>query len=352
MALYGLLAHRELILCVNTYTPLLLFHFQVIWKSLFGRTSQEHGTLGYFKSVLNRTPVKKDPKKNVDACLDLLLSVVKGHFLASACTYLGIKKLNSPLQLPLGVRRGSSDQQYTFVKSIANHVVNTCTLFDGALTGEEVADIDDSVYNYARTLCHYRSLVKEFIDEWHEGDGGHVTRCWRLLLPHFLVANNRKYALESLHLQMQIKAILSPHLAQHIIWDRFINTRGGIGKNVPCDLHNEHIKRLVKHIISCMRENMTEEALKRAARSVSTLETLCCQFDKCSGVPSRTHSDLTLNDTQDVDKVMTTVMNRQLLSYVPGRKHPSYSRLSSNHLQFWDMRRAQENGLKRKKLTS
>ena len=72
----------------------------------------------------------------------------------------------------------------------------------------------------------------EFIDAWHEGDGGRVTRCWCFLLPHFLVANNRKYALESLRLQMQIKAILSPHLAQHI-WDRFINTRGGIGKTYP-----------------------------------------------------------------------------------------------------------------------
>ena len=141
---------------------------------------------------------------------------------------------------------------------------------------------------------------------------------------------------------MKIKAILSPHLAQHIIWDRFINTRGGIGKNVPCDLHNEHIKRLVKHIISCMRENMTEEALKRAARSVSTLETLCCQFDKCSGVPSRTHSHLSLNNTQDVDKVRTTVMNRQLLSYVPGCKHPSYSCLSSHPSWSWDMKSTRE----------
>ena len=278
----------------------------------------------------------------MDACFDLLLSVVKGHFLASACTYLGIKKLNSPLQLPLGVRRGSSDQQYTFVKSIANHVVNTCTLFDGALTGEEVADIDDSVYNYARTLCHYGSLVMEFIDAWHEGDGWRVTRCWHLLLPHFLVANIHKYALESLFLQMQIKAILSPHIAQHIIWDCFINTRGGIGKNVPCELHNEHINWLVKHIISCMEGNTTEEALKLAARSVSTLETLCCQFDKCSLVPSRTHSHLTLNDTRDVDEVSTTMMNRQLLSYVPGRKHPSYPCLSSNPLQSWDMKNTRE----------
>ena len=57
---------------------------------------------------------------------------------------------------------------------------------------------------------------------------------------------------------------------------------------------------------------MTEEALQRAARSVSTLESLCLQFDKCSGVPARTHSHSTLSDIQDVDKVRTTVVNRHL----------------------------------------
>ena len=278
----------------------------------------------------------------MDACLDFLFSVVKGHFLASACTYLGIEKLSSPLKLPVDVRKGNAEQQYAFVKSIANHVVNTCTLIDGALTGEKVADSGDGVYNYARTLCHYGSLVMEFIDTWHEGDGERAVRCWQLLLPHFLVANNRKYALESLRLQMQVKAILSPHLAQHIMWDRFINTRGGTGRNIPCDLHNEHVNRLIKYTITCMGGNMTEEALQRAARSVSTLESLCLQFDKCSGVPARTHSHSTLSDIQDVDKVRTTVVNRQLLSIVPGRKHRSYSRIKSNPLSSWDMRNTME----------
>ena len=91
-----------------------------------------------------------------------------------------------------------------------------------------------------------------------------------------------------------------------------------------------------------MGGNMTEEALQRAARSVSTLESLCLQFDKCSGVPARTHSHSTLSDIQDVDKVRTTVVNRQLLSIVPGRKHRSYSRIKSNPLSSWDMRNTME----------
>ena len=57
---------------------------------LFGNTSRDHGTLGYFKSLLNRTPVKNDPKKDVNATLDFNLTIVRGHLLAVACKVLGV----------------------------------------------------------------------------------------------------------------------------------------------------------------------------------------------------------------------------------------------------------------------
>ena len=81
------------------------------------------------------------------------------------------------------------------------------------------------------------------------------------------MATCHKYVLEALRLQAQVKALLSPHLAHHIVWDHYINTRGGIGRNIPYDLHNEHVNKLIKHIIANMGANLTEEALTRAARS-------------------------------------------------------------------------------------
>lgn len=84
----------------------------------------------------------------------------------------------------------------------------------------------------------------------------------------FIVDKRRKYALEALRLQMQVSAVLSPHLAMHIKWDRFINTRGGMGRNIPCDMFNEHINKLLKHVIASMGGNLTDEALRRAACSV------------------------------------------------------------------------------------
>lgn len=314
----------------------------MIWKYLYGQTSRDHGSLGYFKSLLNRAPVKKDPKKAVDPCLDFLLTTVKGHLLGAACDYLGVPTLDSPIQLPPGIHKRSTTQQYTYLESVAKHVVENFTLVGSAFTGETVRETGDGVHNYARVLCHYGSLVMEFLDGWREGDGERVYRCWKLFLPHFLAANRRKYALEALRLQMQVQAVTSPHLAHHILWDRFVNTRGGIGRNIPCDLHNEHVNKLVKQIITNMGANLTDEALQRAARSVSTLESLCERFDRSSRVPVITHSHSTRTDAQDVGKVVHAVLSKQLLSIVQGRKHSSYPKISSNPLKNWDLSKARQ----------
>ena len=116
-------------------------------------------------------------------------------------------------------------------------------------------------------LCHYGALVTEFKDAWHFGDGECEYQCWCVLQPHFKASGQTKYSLEALRLQFQVKSSLSPSLSCQIVWDRFVNSHGGIGRNIPCDLYNEHIVKLIKDIIANMGPNLTEKALQRAARS-------------------------------------------------------------------------------------
>ena len=107
---------------------------QVIWKRLYNQTSaRDHGTLGFFRSKLNRITVTKDVKKDVNATLDFLLTVIKGHLLAIACEILGITKLDSHVPLPPIVKHGQPCDQYAYVRSIASQVVERCTLIEEAL---------------------------------------------------------------------------------------------------------------------------------------------------------------------------------------------------------------------------
>ena len=57
---------------------------------------------------------------------------------------------------------------------------------------------------------------------------------------HFHAAQCTKYAFEQLHLNLQL-ALLPPPLAHQLKWNHFVNTHGGCGHNIPCDLHNEHV---------------------------------------------------------------------------------------------------------------
>ena len=225
------------------------------------------------------------------------------------------------------------------MRDLAAQVVEECTLID--ICGD-VTETDDHVYNYARVLCHYGALMLEFRDACAEGDGERVYRCWRLFLPHFKASGRSKYSLEALRLQLQVKALLSPQLAHQVQWNRFVNTRGGLGNNIQMDLHNEHIVKLVKKIIRCMGPNLTEKALQRAARSVSTLQAVCEQYDKESAVPTITTAHSTLSLAADISKIVRAVLSNDLLHIIPGRSHSMFKKMRVNPLWNWDQEKTAE----------
>ena len=283
-----------------------------------------------------------DPKKDVNACIDFISTVVKGHFLACACDLFGVTSLTEQLILPPRIHQASNAEKLTFINSISKMVVERCSLITGSFTNETVADKDDGIYNYARVLCHYGSLVLEMRDGWHEGDGERVLRCWKLLLPHFKVAGCTKYSLEALKLQIHSGIEYSPNLAHQVTWNRFVNVRGGAGNNIPCDLFNEHVNKLLKHIIRNMGSNLTESALQRAARSVTTLHQICETFDVQSGVPCTMTAHSTRSDKDDVKKVVNTVVKNKLLVEMGGREHRSFRGMKLNPLHKWDVKKTEK----------
>ena len=110
---------------------------------------------------------------------------------------IGCERLDAAIPLPDNFKKSTPEEQLRFIKDIAHQVVEKMTLVEPAFLGAECDTSDDSVYNYARVLCHFGSLVMEFRDGWAEGDGDRVFRCWRLFMPHFKMAGSTKYSLEA-----------------------------------------------------------------------------------------------------------------------------------------------------------
>ena len=271
----------------------------------------------------------------MNACTDALFTVLKGHYVACACSHLGITSpSDTPKKFPL---LKSKEEKMKFVARLSRQVVNECSIIGDALLKKPVAETKDAVYNYAHVFCHFASLSLEFKDAWCEGDGDRIVRCWKVFLLHFRASGQTKYSWEALRMQFQL-ATLPPSLSHQLKWGRFINTHGGLGKNIPCDLFNEHMNKLFKEIIQNMGPNMTENAIKRAARSVTALCHIRDEFDKQSDVPVVTTAHTTRTDEEDVAKVISVLMKNRSLSITPGRKLSQFKQFSMNPLNNlkWD----------------
>ena len=118
--------------------------------------------------------------------------MVIGHWLVCACEVLGISNLDETIKVSPGLKKAGTAEQLLFIKGIAEEVVERMTLVDSAfVSGEDNSEdetvTDDTVYNYARVLCHYGSLVMEFRDAWAEGDGCAVGNCSCHILKYLAV---------------------------------------------------------------------------------------------------------------------------------------------------------------------
>ena len=237
----------------------------------------------------------------------------------------------------------------TLLKDVTRKVVRKFTVITETLLGKEVVDNGDRVHGYARVLCHFASLVLLFIDAWKEGDGERVLRYWKIFMLHFRAENKTKYALEALRLQFQL-VTLPPYLSHQIIWGRFINTQGGKGRNLPCDLHNEHVNKVFKDIIQNMGPNFTKEACTWAARSVSSLQRVSKVFDKQTFIHSETVAHSKRSDDKDVKMVAQVLLKSRVVEVVENRAHrmfPTFSpdplhKLDRDKMKKWIKRKAKE----------
>ena len=150
---------------------------------------------------------------------------------------------------------------------------------------------------------------------------------------HFHAERRTKYALEPLRLQLQL-ITLSPDLVHQLTWGRFVNTHGGPGMNIyPCDLHNEHVNKLFKEVISNMVANFTEVASTRAARAVTSLAHMSERFDSQTDIHPEATAHTTKSDKTDVMSVVKVLQQSNVFNVHRGRSHHKFPKRSTNSLK-------------------
>ena len=188
----------------------------------------------------------------------------------------------------------------------------------------------DGVFDYACAVLNDGLLLLEFRDAIHEGDGERILRCWKFLMLYFRIAGHTKYALEAFTFQAKVNGITSPRIQQQLLWSRVVNSKGGTSKNIPVDLHMEHLNRLLKDVMIGLRANISESSIVNASKSLNAIVSLSESFDEQLGIHRASIHHTKKSSDKDRQVVLQQLTDSKVFDYTPGRKHIGFKNISPN----------------------
>ncbi|XP_078659351.1 uncharacterized protein LOC144904352 [Branchiostoma floridae x Branchiostoma belcheri] len=189
-------------------------------------------------------------------------------------------------------------------------------------------------YKRAHTLARlaFGLLLRNMWDSVKEGDGERLQRLYSYALLYYRAFGHTQYAYSCLLMKVQIASILSPYKSHSLIWNRFYNRSGGVGKNISLDLRLEHLNNFLKSFLKNMGPNLNEKSASRVSRSLYCLDRLMSNQDKVLGVkpPSGYHHSASYED--DVKLLLEETREANLLTVVPGRSFDAFPSFNRNLL--------------------
>ena len=292
----------------------------------------EGGTLSQLRHLINRTNVPAKPKQNVNAAEDFFETVVVGHVIAAALDFFEMDNMDavatSDVLSQIDDTQEIDSKRKLFHSAMTSMVKKYINITPFMKAGHKESD---QVRSYAREVLSLGVLLLEFNDAIREGDGERLLRAWKFLLIIFRASNKKKYSLEGLLLLIRAKTILPPRLQQQLMYSRFVNTRGRPGKNIPMDLHVEHVNRLIKTAIYHQVSNLSQSAVIRTSRCLGSFSNITEQFDHISGLHNQSiaHSEAKLE--KDISRIVMQLHSiSKVFNCIPKRQHSHFKFVNSS----------------------
>ena len=278
-------------------------------------SSKEGGTLYQLRNLINRRNVAKKPKKDVAACEDFFELVVEAHIVTAAMKVFNMSSVNdtpSSQHFPEGSPGLPKQQRIKLVLLATRNLVNE--LVDVSFPSASNKEMDH-VLAYARELISLSLLFAEFRDAIREGDGLRILRCWRVFLPIFKATNRTNYSIEALTMLAQYHFLFTERLKKQLLWSRTVNTSGRPGKNIPCDLHMEHLNRECKQAMGTLGPNISREnSVRHIGKSIGSISNITATMDRQIGVKRETGKHSVRNKAKDFTKVLKQLLEAEVFT--------------------------------------
>ena len=310
-----------------TYTFLL---FQCVWKGLYSTASvSDGGTMYHLRNLINRRNVTSDPSHNVDPSEDFFITIVEAYILNAAMDLYQMKSLSDdPVDPSLfsNIDYNKSEKREALLKA-SEKVISK---FVDISLETKIQRTSDGIYSYTCEVISLGLLLLEFNDAVHEGDGERILRCWKFFFPIFKASKRKNYAIEAFNLLYQYYFLFTPRMAAQLLWNRTVNTRGGLGKNIPCDLHMEHLNRCVKTAMSSLSSNISDESVIPVGKCIRPLSEIMSQFDYVHHIPSESYSHPLKSRQSDIEKIIEQLQSSCVTKLCSNRQHKGYPNFESN----------------------
>ncbi len=184
-------------------------------------------------------------------------------------------------------------------------------------------------------------LYLNFSNAIAEGDGDRIVRNWKFFLLHLFAdgQSSVKYAMEALYLQLQQHCLLTPKQAYQQRWNRSVNNRGGIGKNVALDLDLEHDNNYCKVALKKIGSNLTENAITRVCKMIKVAREVIENVAKECKVMQRSGQHEEVSSHKDLEKIVNILIEEQAMKVIDGRKYHYFKKFKQSLLLDLDIQK-------------
>ena len=146
----------------------------------------------------------------------------------------------------------------------------------------------------------------------------------------FRVSNKVKYSLKAYNLLAHYHYLYSERMCRQLLWSRTINVHGKPGKNIPMDLHMEHLNRDLKIVVSHLGPNILGPSLQRAGKALMTLREIQDHFDQETGIVTESGYHSSRRNTKDLNTIIEQLQTADVFKEVYARQHKQFPKIKGS----------------------
>lgn len=215
----------------------------------------------------------------------------------------------------------------THEKKVHSLVVASMPVVEPASFG-----LTDYKKEHTEARLSFGFLLFDMLDAVKEGDGERMIRLYKVALLIYKAYGHTQYAYSTFLLTVQVNATLSPRVAHDVTWNRFWNNGGGKGKNIPLDLHLEHLNNFLKSFLKNKGTNLTEQTADRVSRSAGVLKNLMDTADRELQLSQPTGIHHAADLKNNILTVLEVFRNTEVFKHQPGRHFSAFPNFDRNIL--------------------